>query len=388
MRKAYQALFLSAPVFFLLTAFLPVDAEAVPAFARRIGRNCSYCHTVFPELNETGHIFKANGLRFADEGEWQDARDWKTFPIAAEVEIEGVYNDVKSSGVSSHSSDMKVEEVEVFAGGPMGKTGRITAFGIFAVEQDDDGGSTTYDSKIPHAFIQINDLVGPQGAGRLNLKVGQDTLALPFVGGSQKFINKRHLAEDALGLFSDEQRLVELNGQYLFEDEKKVVSHRYSAGVSREDVNDEDKLRGFFATYACNLNETYSLGAMYRNGEERSGATDASYNKYGIAAEAEFEIVVVTAGWFRAERSGLDDQDNFLLEAAYIPNSKWSLAARYDVVDEEGKETASAYSFMVRYNILSNVYAMLEYRGLDDDDHVTSSNEEEGNLRAFFVALF
>ena len=127
---------------------------------------------------------------------------------------------------------------------------------------------------------------------------------------------------------------------------------------------------------------------MYRNGEERSGATDASYNKYGIAAEAEFEIVVVTAGWFRAERSGLDDQDNFLLEAAYIPNSKWSLAARYDVVDEEGKETASAYSFMVRYNILSNVYAMLEYRGLDDDDHVTSSNEEEGNLRAFFVALF
>src|SRR3989304_9187420 len=91
MRKAYQALFLSAPVFFLLTAFLPVDAEAVPAFARRIGRNCSYCHTVFPELNETGHIFKANGLRFADEGEGQDAGGWEKFPLTGGGGVEGGY---------------------------------------------------------------------------------------------------------------------------------------------------------------------------------------------------------------------------------------------------------------------------------------------------------
>ena len=230
--------------------------------------------------------------------------------------------------------------------------------------------------------------MGVRGAGRLNLKAGQAAIAIPFVGGQQKFIQRSHLAEQTLGIFSAEQRLVELNGQIIREDGERSLSHRYSLGISREEVESDDKFKGLFATYMCNLNEIYSLGAIYRSGEEGSGASDVSYNKYGLAGEADFETIVVTAGYFGADRSGLAEQVNYLVEAAYIPTAKISLGARYDVVKEKGKKSARSHNLMARYNILSNVFAMLEYRGLEDDGHVTGSNEEETKLRLFFVALF
>jgi len=36
-------------------------AQAVPSFARQTGMACEACHTVFPELNHFGRMFKANG---------------------------------------------------------------------------------------------------------------------------------------------------------------------------------------------------------------------------------------------------------------------------------------------------------------------------------------
>ncbi len=42
---------------------LPTDqAQAVPSFARQTGLECTSCHTVFPELNQTGRNFKLNGF--------------------------------------------------------------------------------------------------------------------------------------------------------------------------------------------------------------------------------------------------------------------------------------------------------------------------------------
>ena len=37
------------------------DARAVPSFARQTGMACEACHTIYPELNHFGRIFKANG---------------------------------------------------------------------------------------------------------------------------------------------------------------------------------------------------------------------------------------------------------------------------------------------------------------------------------------
>jgi hypothetical protein len=45
----------------LLGAMLAPSAHAVPSFARQTGMTCEACHTVYPELNHFGRMFKANG---------------------------------------------------------------------------------------------------------------------------------------------------------------------------------------------------------------------------------------------------------------------------------------------------------------------------------------
>ena len=44
----------------LAALLLPPAAQAVPSFARQTGMACEACHTVFPELNHFGRMFKAN----------------------------------------------------------------------------------------------------------------------------------------------------------------------------------------------------------------------------------------------------------------------------------------------------------------------------------------
>ena len=373
----------------ILTLLVPARAGAVPHFARRIGRNCTYCHTLFPKLNETGRIFLSNGFRFEDEETWVRAKDMKTIPVSFEVELEGIYNNTTASGVGTESSDMKVEEVEVMAGGAFGKTGRLTVFGVLAVEQSDSNGAAVYESAIDDAFIQVNDLMGPTGAGRLNLRVGQSHLVLPFLGGHQRFIHNAYLAESTLGLLVGAQRLIELNGMALTPDDESLVpTHRYSIGISREDIFDDDRLRGYYAIYSFTIREAFSFGAIHRGGKEKFGASDIRYEKHGAAVEAEFGPVVLTGTYFVSDREGRDSLENYMVEALYLPWAKVSVGGRYDVVMKSGKEKARATSLMARYNILPNAYAMLEYRGLSDDDLLTGSNEDEEKLRLIMAVLF
>ena len=374
----------------LVTLLTPYDAEAVPHFARKIGRNCTYCHTLFPKLNETGRIFLSSGFRFEEEETWEQAKDIEIIPVSFEVELEGIYNNTTASGIATESSDMKVEEVEVMAGGAFGKTGRLTVFGVLAVEQSDSNGAAVYESAIDDAFIQVNDLMGPTGAGRLNLRVGQSHLVLPFLGGHQRFIHNSYHAESTLGLFSATQRLIELNGMVLTPDDESLIpTHRYSAGISREVIFDDDKLRGYYATYSFTVREVFSFGALYRGGKEKSGALDIFYEKYGTAVEAEFGSVVLTGGFFIADREGRDSLKNYMAEALYLPWKRISVGGRYDVVMKSGQKKARSTSLMARYNILSNAYAMLEYRNLSDDDLITGgSNEDEEKLRLIMAVLF
>ena len=45
----------------LIALFAAPAAQAVPSFARQTGMACEACHTVFPELNHFGRMFKVNG---------------------------------------------------------------------------------------------------------------------------------------------------------------------------------------------------------------------------------------------------------------------------------------------------------------------------------------
>jgi hypothetical protein len=53
---------LAAAPIALALIFPTPKAEANPNFARQTGRNCSFCHSGVPRLNDTGVAFKNNGF--------------------------------------------------------------------------------------------------------------------------------------------------------------------------------------------------------------------------------------------------------------------------------------------------------------------------------------
>ncbi|MBI5810438.1 MAG: hypothetical protein HZB21_04530, partial [Deltaproteobacteria bacterium] len=121
--------------FLFLTFLLPEAASALPLFARQVGRNCTYCHTIIPKLNETGRIYKSNGYRFEAEKEWKDVKDMTVLPVSFEAEVEGAYDKTTTSGVKTETSDLKVEELEISGGAALDKTGRVSALVSIAVSQ-------------------------------------------------------------------------------------------------------------------------------------------------------------------------------------------------------------------------------------------------------------
>ena len=377
----------STVFFFTATVFAAIlsasDADAYPFFSRKVGRDCTFCHTAFPMLNETGRVYRSNGYRFPSD-EWKEVKDWQSVPISAEAEVEGAYDRVKSGGVATESSDLKIEEAEVTAGGAFGKTGKITALVSLLAEQTDTGSNTS----IHKAFIQANDLVGPSGEGALNLRAGQFDIGLPFLNTVGTPVSNRYLADRVMGVIAMEERAVELNGSVVADEESYAPTHRYAAGVVRENVYDDNKLRGYYAWYSATFRERYNIGGVYRGGHEKSGSKDASFDKWGLAGSAEAGPFILTAGYFKDGLSGAPWKTDYAAELLYQPVSRVSLAARYDYLKEKGAKGAKSQTFMARYNILSNVYAQIEYRGLKDAGHVAGANEDEDKVRAFLAAVF
>ena len=68
----------AAPIAAALMLATP-KADATPSFARQTGRNCNFCHSGTPRLNDTGLAFKNNGFLFPN-GDKPAEKDRKDTP--------------------------------------------------------------------------------------------------------------------------------------------------------------------------------------------------------------------------------------------------------------------------------------------------------------------
>ena len=109
------------------------SAQAVPAFAHKYEKKCSYCHTAWPQLNAKGRKFKEMGYRFKSDlrGENKDAPYLEGFPIGAIV-VSRPY-DKKSSGDRELHG---VHEAELFIAGAVDKN--ISTFLELEAEDEAD----------------------------------------------------------------------------------------------------------------------------------------------------------------------------------------------------------------------------------------------------------
>ena len=377
MRRFVCALLLGLVGLDVVAVLAPKEANAIPAFSRQTEKACSTCHQALPKLNQTGQSFRMNGFRFPEDKEWTDIQDMKHVPVSTRIIVEAEYNNADNS---KPTSKLSVATIELMAGAPLGKTGVFSPY--------IDIGYANRTVAVNQAYGQINDLLGPTGQGLLNLRFGQFDIALPFLSHSQRVMRQRYFAQSALGVLGaraqtvtppgvpvvDEavefyNTAVELNGQWVGEN----LTHRYLVGVFQpQQLTEINRLEnpGVYATYALTLFDNYQIGAIYKRDVVNNPSLvipdgRKALNKWGVAGEGKFGPLIVTAGYFRSAALDHRDFQNVLVEGLYIPNKTWSFGARWDHLMQQGAQSGSRTTAMIRYHITTSVYVQGEWRVTD-----------------------
>ena len=146
------------------------SASALPAFARRYGVACHFCHDGFPKLNNNGQRFKERGLRMAQEDAF-DAGAWlRSVPIDARLQGNLTF----------------LEESDDFTyffgkGITAGSLGSRFAYwvddGVFVDDVDDPPGQDSWiHTKPDNAWGRVELIKN----GKLYVKGGRFELDLPF----------------------------------------------------------------------------------------------------------------------------------------------------------------------------------------------------------------
>jgi hypothetical protein len=162
---------------------------------------------------------------------------------------------------------------------------------------------------------------------------------------------------------------VELNGQWIGEN----LSHRYMVGVFQpQQLTEINRLEnpGVYATYALTLFDNYQIGAIYKRDVVNNPSVvipdgRRALNKWGVAGEGKWGPLIVTAGYFRSASLDHRDFQNVMVEGLLIPNKTWVLGARWDHLMQQGAQSGSRTTAMIRYHITSSVYVQGEWRVTD-----------------------
>jgi hypothetical protein len=363
-------------------ASTPKEATAFPFFSRQVGRDCAFCHSLFPRLNEDGRVFLSKGFRFDEQG-IPSVKDMPSLPASVEVEIEGFYRGTEASGARGEAYDVKIEELEVITGGAMGRNGVVSALGVLAASEGEDGSVAV---GVHQAFVRINDIAGGPGLGHLNISAGRRTGGLVFMSPHNSVLGAPYLSDSLLDVLREVDEGIELNGIFYGKDYEGAPdhTHRYSLGLSREATSGENRLKGYYLTYSATIKDAWSVGFMYRKGYDPSGEPLAGL---GLAGEFDAGPLIITAGYFSADMT-IGKINNYMLEAVAMPVLKTSLGLRYDIADLSGGGMVASYTVMGRYDILSNVYAKMEFTRTADVDNVLSEADSENEARFVITAVY
>jgi hypothetical protein len=153
------------PTLAVLAVLAPMQAQAVPSFARQTGQNCVSCHAggQFPELTPYGRMFKMTGYTIGS----------RAMPLA----VMGVVNYAKVADTSKSddpAADFQKDGSAVFSSGSLFIAGKITdniglfsqiSYDNFAVTNDDGSfsGHTSADNidlRYADRFVDANrDLI-------------------------------------------------------------------------------------------------------------------------------------------------------------------------------------------------------------------------------------
>jgi hypothetical protein len=131
----------------------PVDASAIPAFARRYGLSCSTCHSAWPVLNAAGWSFRMSGYRRLNGRDLEPTtKDIELYmgalsmpaipPLALTASFGFDFQQIKRTDSDGNKatqvgSSLNAEAIELFVAAPLGKHLSVfTEFPMFETHTD------------------------------------------------------------------------------------------------------------------------------------------------------------------------------------------------------------------------------------------------------------
>lgn len=305
-------------------SFATSGANAVPSFASKTEKNCSYCHTAWPQLNAKGRAYKEAGYRLPaevgkDTGNFLEQGE---FPISA-VLFTRPY-DKKDSG------DHKVRalhEAEVIVAASIGKN----LSGFFELEaEDEDTNARGLEIGIPQA--QITYSYSPEFNAQVSY--GEMFYADPYGFLGDHFrLTRGHVGviDQSFGGADGRLRSRRQNVTVYGRVQKKFF---YMAGYSGPADDAEGVDAGtFLVRGAYDIMENVMVGGFYVNGD--NGTAGREFTRTGIDFSADYQNFRIAGAWVTAD----DDTDPLFPPVTETSNTAMSVQGSYFVRSKSGRPT-------------------------------------------------
>jgi predicted porin len=360
------------------------SAQAVPAFAHKYEKNCSYCHTAWPQLNAKGRKFKELGYRFKEDlkGNEKEPSYMEDFPLGA-ILVSRPY-DKKSNGDRELHG---LHEMELFLAGAVNK--QVSTFFEFEGEDEND-----WAVEVGHAVVnyRVDDAVNLQFSwGPMFFADPYGTIVDHFsptishyalVHNEGGVVNGPAAADfggaDNGGALNDARHNVMVNGRV-----NKIFYIAGISGIAGSTTGEKDSVVS--GRLAYDINDNMMIGALMVRGEYTGGVEDLSYSRTGIDFMSDFGSSRLQVGYITArddQVGGSSTSDKvFSVQGMHTYKTEkgkptWVPLARYEnYTKNDGDDTYADLVLGVSYYLSENVKTMVEYKSdLDAPSGVDKEN--------------
>jgi hypothetical protein len=165
----------------LVALLVPVDALAIPAFARKYGLACSACHEVWPKLNDFGQLFRDNGYRLNRERDNPTTQPGPYWPMAMRTTVgyqfaQNTHVPSDQGFITTQTGNFGFTGLDVLAAGVLGEM--VSYLVVYTPGLTGAGfGLEPADGDLESAFAGFHNLAG---STYLNVRIGKHAPDLPI----------------------------------------------------------------------------------------------------------------------------------------------------------------------------------------------------------------
>ena len=373
----------------LVLAALPLSSEAMPAFARKYGYNCTMCHSSYPRLNDYGDRYRQNGYQLPGR-EAEDKTILESPPPFA-IRLSGGYTSITRKNIPGglDTKGFVMNGVDVLSAGLLSEN--IGYFVALLPEIKESRGVEGQSGTLESGNVIFYNIGSPW----VNVRVGR------FEPASTAFSVKRKLTISPYEIysfgapgcvtFSDTQDGIELSGQgsgigYALGYLNGSESNR--SGDSPADVYARASLvlgAGEGQTAGQRLGVVGYIGRARPDGTGIQGDRQ-DFRRFGVDASLNLRQFNLAAQYLIGNDDrrlwNVADDVSFtggLFELSYVPRTSVVGFARYDFVNTPSviDRDVMRWTCGLRYYFVDNLSLHLEYSQRQENQPDESDAKED-----------